>query len=120
MNTLAGSIVDGVFRAALLTCVGSDQTRRAVDHPFVSDLVAATVVVFADILYKIGSSQGIVVALLPVIIPAALKALIRDGSNKMNWVSFRFQAQDNFGSPDAYGGGQRPLVRSRTAAVRSE
>lgn len=52
--------------------------------------------------YHIGSGQRNMVALLPVIIPAALKSLVRDSSNKMNLVSFRFQAQDNFGSPDIH------------------
>lgn len=61
MNTLAGSIIDGVFRAALLTCVGSDQSSRAVNHPFVTNLEATTVVMIAHILYKIGSGQRVMV-----------------------------------------------------------
>ena len=59
-------------------------------------------VMIADILYKISSGQCCMVAALPVIIPAAFKAFVRNRSNKVNRVSLRFQAQDNFGSPDIY------------------
>lgn len=46
-----GCIIDGVLRTALLAGVGRDQERRAVNHPFIANLEAATMVVIADILY---------------------------------------------------------------------
>ena len=59
-------------------------------------------VVIADILYNIRSGQYCMVAVLPVIILAALKPIVWNSSNKVNRVSLRFQAQDNFGSPDIH------------------
>ena len=64
LHTLAGSIIDGVLRTALLAGVGREQERRVVNHPFIANLETATMVVIADILYKIRSGQCCMVAAL--------------------------------------------------------
>lgn len=78
------SIINRIFRTALLAVEHGDHTASVVDHPFIAALEAATIILQRNKTDDIGTDQNRSIATLPRWRPCTFKALIGACGNQMN------------------------------------
>lgn len=99
-DILPVGITNCVFRPALLTVEDGDHTTGVVDHPFITALEAATIILRRNETDDIGTGQSRSIAMLPRWRPCTFKALIGACSNQMNRRAIVPETKDDLCSPD--------------------